>query len=301
MTRWRKLGQIFVPSGQHPWMMSHAACPIALKIGENCHRVYFGTRDATNNPRIGFIEINLEKPSEILALSEQPAFDIGSYGMFDENGVYPGTILPFGDRLRMYYCGRCNLESPRYTMAIGVAESQDGGHSFERLQRSPILDRNASEPWAVSTPCVVPHEEGYRMWYLAGTGWNETGDKSYYDIRQAKSQDGLIWTRNGEPQIFATTGESNIASPAVLRKGDHWHMWFCTFIQDEYKMGYAVSYDGSTWKRHDGEVGIRLSASGWDAHGMAYPSLIVHNDRVYMLYSGNGYGRGGIGLAVLEE
>lgn len=301
MSRWRKLGRIFLPAGQRPWMMSHAACPIALHLENGRHRVYFGTRDAQNHPRVGFVEIDIERPTEILAIAEQPALDLGAFGMFDENGVYPGTILAVGSQLRMYYCGRCNLDAPRYAMAIGMAESSDGGLSFLRNQQSPILDRNATEPWAVSTPCVVPDGAGYRMWYLAGTGWNAAGDKSYYDIRQARSQDGVTWQRDGCPQIPLGNGETNIASPALLRQDEVWYMWYCTFIGGEYRLGHARSSDGDVWIRCDAEAGISLSDSGWDSGGMAYPSIFTHKNRAYLLYSGNGYGRDGIGLAILED
>jgi hypothetical protein len=34
---------------------------------------------------------------------------------------------------------------------------------------------------------------------------------------------------------------------------------------------------------------------------IAYPFVFDHAGDRYMLYSGNGYGRGGMGLAVLEQ
>lgn len=301
MSRWRKLGQVFSPAGQSHWMMSHAACPIALDLGDGRHRIYFGTRDAANHPRVGFVEIDLDRPNRILAISERPALDAGAFGMFDENGVYPGTILAVEGRLRMYFCGRCNLEPPRYSMAIGMAESGDGGLTFQRLQHAPVLDRNADEPWAVSTPCVVLGKDGYRMWYLAGTGWNATGDKSFYDIRSARSHDGLTWQRDGLPRIPLSPVETNIASPAVLYRDGLWRMWYCTFSDGKYRLGYAWSSDGESWTRSDGEAGIGPSECGWDSASMAYPSIFTHNDLVYMLYSGNDFGRAGFGLAVLED
>ena len=34
---------------------------------------------------------------------------------------------------------------------------------------------------------------------------------------------------------------------------------------------------------------------------VCYPYVFEYNDKLYMLYNGNGYGKTGIGLAVLEE
>lgn len=299
MHTWRKIGRIFLPSGQRNWMMSHAACPIPFQLSNDRYRIYFGTRDRINHPRIGFIEINLSNPMEVLAISTSPVLDIGAFGMFDENGVYPGGIVVKDSKIRMYYCGRCNLEKPRYAMAIGMAESIDGGYTFSRFQQSPIFDRSPSEPWSVSTPCIIESEGKYLMWYLAGTGWDDRGKLSYYDIRRAHSIDGVNWVRDGFPQIKLESGETNIASPAVIKRGGLWHMWFCTYHPSGYKLGYAYSCDGEIWIRDDQSAGINFSSSGWDSRGMAYPSVFAHDENVYILYSGNNYGGDGMGMAIL--
>ena len=79
-------------------------------------------------------------------------------------------------------------------------------------------------------------------------------------------------------------------------------MWFCHRGTDyAYRIGYAESPDGVTWTRHDGRAGIHISESGWDSEMMAYPHVFDHAGDRYMLYSGNGFGREGMGLAVLEQ
>ena len=68
-----------------------------------------------------------------------------------------------------------------------------------------------------------------------------------------------------------------------------------------YQLGYAESDDGITWKRMDHEVGIGRSTSGWDSEMLAYGWLQRHGNQTYLLYNGNGFGRSGVGLAVLME
>ena len=48
-------------------------------------------------------------------------------------------------------------------------------------------------------------------------------------------------------------------------------------------------------------AGIDVSSSGWDDEMVCYPYVFNHNGKRYMLYNGNGHGRTGFGLAVLEE
>ena len=45
---------------------------------------------------------------------------------------------------------------------------------------------------------------------------------------------------------------------------------------------------------------IDVSTSGWDSEMVCYPHVFVHEGRKVMLYCGNGYGRSGFGMAVME-
>lgn len=299
--RWRKLGRIFQADGQYPWMRSHTACPVPLALGEGRFRVYFGTRCERNRPRIGFVEIDAARPLEVLELSATPALEAGPRGHFDDNGVYPGVVLREGGGIRMYYPGRSNGEPPLYYMAIGLAESADGGRSFRRVRPSPVLGRGPHDPWMTTTPWILREGERWRMWYVSGIAW--TGEReSTYHIKYAESQDGVQWRRDGRVAIDLAQGETNLASPCVLRREDGYHMWYCRVQRGEgYRLGYAHSADGLRWERRDGETGIEPGSAGeWDHDCMAYPAVFAHAGRLHLLYSGNGNGRGGIGIAVEE-
>ena len=43
-----------------------------------------------------------------------------------------------------------------------------------------------------------------------------------------------------------------------------------------------------------------MSPDGWDSEMVAYPAVFELDGRTYMLYAGNGNGKTGFGLAVLE-
>jgi len=44
-----------------------------------------------------------------------------------------------------------------------------------------------------------------------------------------------------------------------------------------------------------------VSESGWDSESVEYPNVFDYRGAKYMLYNGNGYGRTGFGIAVLEH
>ena len=85
-------------------------------------------------------------------------------------------------------------------------------------------------------------------------------------------------------------------------------MYFCyryatdfrTNPQRAYRLGYAYSFDLIEWTRDDENAGIERSKDGWDSEMMCYPFLFSDENKNYLLYNGNAFGRYGFGLAVLE-
>ncbi len=300
--RWEKLGLIFPPPGDLDWMVSHAALPTVEARGAR-HRVYFGGRDARNRARIGAFEIDLRRPFELLTITGAPLLDLGPLGCFDDNGVVPSCHVEHGGRRWLYYSGwNLGVTVPFYTFA-GLAISEDGGHSFTRISRAPILERTAVDPYLATSPWVLIENGLWRMWYAAGSGWEpgEAGSRHYYHIRYAESRDGILWDRRGVVCIdYASPDEYAITRPCVIRDPDGYRMWY-TYRGPAYRIGYAESIDGTRWIRKDSEVAIDVSPEGWDSEMVCYPCVFDHAGRRYMLYNGNAYGRTGIGLAVLVD
>ena len=74
-----------------------------------------------------------------------------------------------------------------------------------------------------------------------------------------------------------------------------------TNLSQSYRIGYAESLDGLKWTRKDEQVGIDVSKSGWDSEMICYPFVLDINDRRYMFYNGNGFGKSGLGYAMLDD
>jgi hypothetical protein len=120
-------------------------------------------------------------------------------------------------------------------------------------------------------------------------------------IKYAESDDGLHWRRDGRIAIdLEGNGEYAIARPCVVRNAGGYHMWY-SYRGNAYRIGYARSDDGFTWRRCDSEAGIGVSPSGWDSEAIQYAYVFSHRGRLYMLYNGNQYGRTGFGLAVRAD
>ena len=303
MVKWIKKGLIFKPTG-HGWMTTHAAMPVADNIDGDLYRIYFSARDKLNRSQVGYIEVDIDNPREILYLTERPVLGLGDLGCFDDNGVMAEWIVDVGNGIKyMYYYGWNRGVTVPYYIWIGLAISRDGGKTFERYSKVPILDRNNVDKYQTTGPCVLIEKGIWRLWYVSSDkGWEvENGKfKPYYHIKYAESIDGINWNRKGTVCIESKyKNESAIGRPCVLKEDGYYKMWY-SYRKGYYgfKIGYAESIDGIRWERKDDEVGINVSESGWDPEMIEYAFVFKHKGEKYMLYNGNAYGKDGIGLAI---
>ena len=298
--RWRKLGRIFEPHDHAPWMRSHAANPVAEHRGGDLFRVYFSSRDERNRSSVAWVEIDLRRPLEVLRIAEEPVLSPGSAGAFDDSGASMGCLVQRADGVRLLYYVGWNLGvTVPWRNSIGLAVSAAADAPFEKHSRAPILDRHDRDPYSLSYPSVIAENGAWTMWYGSNLTWSASQADMSHVIKRAESADGMAWQRDGAAVVGLQAGEIALARPCVLKDGDRYRMWYA-YRGERYRIGYAESGDGRRWTRMDQRAGIDVSANGWDSESVEYPHLFDHDGRRYLLYNGNGYGKTGFGLAVLE-
>ncbi len=299
--KWIKKGQIFEPKGNPTWMQTHAALPVVDRMSGDLYRIYFSTRDSKNRASIGFIEININDPTNILQISDKPILSLGDSGSFDDNGIMASCIVNVGSRKFLYYIGWNQGVSVPFRWAIGLAISDDGGKTFLKYSKGPILDRNTVDHYFVASPIVMKEENVWKMWYLSGIKSETVNGKPIipYHIRYAESLDGINWQRNGQVCIDLRKNETRIARVSILKEKNIYKMWY-PYAIDSYRIGYAESSDGIIWERKDEEVGMDVSVSGWDSEMIEYPFVFQHGNTKLMIYNGNNYGKTGFGYAILQ-
>jgi len=306
--KWQKHGLIFKP-GNADWMKSHAQVPTPL-VSDECVRVYFSSRPAPNLSLTSFVDLDIQNPARILRLNPSPILELGPPGAFDEHGIMPSCAVRNGNEVYLYYSGWSRGASVPYTNSTGLAISRDDGQTFKKVSDGPILAKNIHDPFSATSPVVVKDESEWHMWYCSGTGWlNIAGKYEHtYDIKYARSDDGIVWKPFPAPVISQRTEYEAITRPYVVKTRDNYQMWFCyrgshSFRdgEDAYRIGYARSNNLQEWHRADNNVGIDVSETGWDSRMIAYPAVVTVNDRTLMFYNGNGFGVEGFGYATLVE
>jgi hypothetical protein len=289
-------------------MRHHAQIPTPYVASDDLLRIYFASRDEQGRARTGLLEVDPDRPCEVRKLHDAPVLDLGSPGGFDDSGVMPACVVDTGSEQYLYYVGWTQCVSVPYFNAIGLAISEDGGASFARAYEGPVVDRTRDEPFFATAPFVLRESGVFRMWYTGTNAWvNVQGRyEPIYVIKYAESEDGVTWRRENVTCIEPRTGREANGRPWVLRDGDTYRMWYCyrgivgyrDDISQSYRIGYAESGDGISWRRLDEAAGIDLSDSGWDSEMLAYPSIYTHRGTNHLLYNGNGFGTSGIGHAV---
>lgn len=300
--KWLKRGLLFAPPSNLRWMRTHAALPCA-DSANGALKVYFSGRDEQNRAHIGWFMMGMDPEPRVLSVSECPVLMPGETGCFDDHGVTSSCIIAVNSARYLYYTGWSLGQTVPFYLFVGLAVSNDGGVTFERVSKAPILERCHVDPYVTASPCVLLDGGMWRMWYVSGSKWQiESGrTRHFYHIRYAESNDGVQWKRSGIVCIdYKQPGEHAIARPWVVKDGNLYRMWYCR-RGHAYRLGYAESADGIGWVRKDSEVSIEPSSSGWDSEMIAYPFVFDHGSERYMLYNGNGYGATGIGCAVQDQ
>ena len=295
---WRKLGLVWGPDGRSPWATNSALTPTPVLLGDVI-RVFAGFRDDAGVSRIGYVDVDAQMPTKVVAVGAEPVLDIGAPGMFDDNGVILGDIVPDRAGWRMYYVGFQLVAKAKFLAFTGLATSDDGMR-FTRVSQTPVLDRADEGTFIRAIHTARREEDGWRIWYAAGRGWTRIGGVDYpdYEIRTVRSADGITFPAEGDLCLPPLGNEYRIGRPRVMRTADGYEMLFTKgTVAGDYTPGWAGSADGITWTRDDSRFDLPLSPEGWDSRHLCYPVPVTVRDRQFLFYNGNDMGKAGFGVA----
>lgn len=298
---WSKKGLIFKAGSSIPWRNNSALQPTPILIGEKI-RVYVGFRNKDGVSLPGYFDCDANDPGRILGVSETPLLELGEPGCFDDNGLVPCAVVEDSDKLYMFYAGYNIGYHVRMTIFAGLAVSEDGGNTFRKVSKVPIMDRTENERLFRVVHTALKDSDGWKIYYGAGNGFRQGAKKTLpvYEIMLLQTDELTDLRREGKKVIGNAEGEHRVGRPYVLKNNGKYEMYFGGGSENiPYQLAYAESDDGIHWVRDDEKLGLKLSDSGWDSQMMAYPGVIRYKGRTYLFYNGNDYGKEGVGYAEL--
>jgi hypothetical protein len=298
--KFEKIAFIPTPIGYKDWIVSHSACPTPIIIKDKV-RVLCGFYDNKGISRIGYIDIDINKPNNIIRVSDKPYLDIGRPGTFDDNGVLPSCILNSDGKYYLYYCGFQLVDKIRYLIFSSIAING------VRVSESPAFNRDRNSIFVKSAPFVILGKDRYMMdyYYISSNEIIDINGKltPKYNIRKANMlspdypDDESVLSIN-----FKDDSEFGIGKPCAIEYKDKTHLFYCTrSINKGYSLGYAISGNYGHFTRHDDEIEKSISRDNFDSEEQAFPYVIKIGLEYYMFYNGNNFGKDGIGIARITD
>jgi predicted GH43/DUF377 family glycosyl hydrolase len=305
---WRKMGKICdAQTFNLSWYEKNIMVPVPHLLESGVLRIFNTMCDRDNVGRIGYVDVDPDNPLKIVGFSERPVLDVGTRGNFDESGVVVSCIIPYDGQFLMYYSGYQLCKKIPYFIFASIALSNSLSSEFSRLSEVPVIDRIDGESCIRSAPYVINVGGKYRMWYNADCAprWkrNEVGkDMPVYTIKTLMSDSPLVWPciQGDECFTFAGQDEHALSTPTVRHLNDSFQMIYSirTFSKG-YRLGIGISADGVSFCRNDSILNIDVSDDGWDSEMLCFGNIFHYKNKVYLFYSGNKYGLGGMGCAEL--
>lgn len=305
---WEKKGQIFSCDFYGTGYAQDAFIDI---LNDKVWRIYYSarTKDVISYPH--YLDVEAENIKNILSAPNKPILIPGKRGMFDDTGITMTSIVSIDEhRKYLYYCGWNRKLTVSYSLSIGCAEVIDNS-IFRKISDGPIMERSIYNPIAVSAPMVMRDGDIFRMWYISFISWDMYDNKyePIYVVKHAVSEDGLNWKCDEHICIDMSYPGEAIGRPWVIKDEGKYKMWFSTRGIDNYRtkegkhytIGYAESDDGINWERKMEKFDFEVSREGWDSEMQGYTSVKKHDNKYYMLYNGNAFGKTGFGYAVEEK
>ncbi len=309
--KWIKKGRIFEPRGQTPWMQKYGILPTPFYIEEkNIIRIFFGTSAEDNVCKITYLDVNAEKPSEIIYLHTTPLLPEGEPGLFDEHGLNPSQIVIINHQPHLFYIGYQRLQSIPYLLFCSYAILNEEMNKVIYRKKTPLLDRTHHEPFIRSAITIVQEEDLYHLWYVSAYKWEWINNELFknkqlpnYHIKYLRTKNFVEWNKHPKPVIAAKNdSEFGFGRPWCIKENNVFKMWYSLRRKNiSYRIGYAESLDGMHWDRKDEPMGIDVSETGWDSEMICYPAVIKVKKKTYLFYNGNNNGATGFGYAELAE
>jgi predicted GH43/DUF377 family glycosyl hydrolase len=309
---WVKKGVIFSLDENITDMQSHSAIPFSDVKKDGNFRIYFSSRNSKGQSLPYWVDVQASDPFQIIKLNKSPLLELGPIGSFDDSGIMPSCVVDNEGLKYMYYIAWNPQVTVSYRLSIGLAISEDEGESYKKYSLGPICDRGLNEPYFNTAPFVLKEGNLWKMWFISCTSWELVNNypEPRYLIKYAESKDGINWNKFEKPCFLYDNSTQAIGRPSIYKDNGKYIMFYSyrdivdyrTDRSKSYRIGYAESVDGFTWERMDKSVGIDCSnnPNDWDYEMIEYCHVIDVGEKKLMFYNGNGFGKSGIGLAILK-
>jgi hypothetical protein len=296
---WIRLGRV-LEAARGPLDRSHVMLPTPWRLDDRV-RVYFASCDEDMRGRVFAAEFGPEPPFPLLAVSREPALDIGPPGAFDCDGVNPSQIVEIDGRLALLYIGwrRGEAQAP-YTLIAGLAFSSDHGRTF--VSNGPLLPPRQGETLFRTAPFLRRETDGYRLLYIGGEAFFTSGQGKrlpLYSLMELRSDDPWRWQGPGRTVIAPdrAAGEIGFGRPVIRDDEEAGPKLMISVRSTE---GYEL-VEGDDPDRVEGRPALTPvfdpPHQPWERAMRCFGAPCLVGGYELLFYNGDDFGRSGLGLA----
>lgn len=198
--------------------------------------------------------------------------------IYDVGGVIQPKVIFDGNIFKMWYSNETN----NGVHSIGYATSTDGLQWYRKVDK-PVLNPGLVGKWdsyGVSVGAVIKDNGTYKMYYIGNAAHSGP-----YQVGLAVSSDGINWTKNPNPILYADSLlEFSTITSEVLKVSNKYHMYYSTSTSTGKRVVcLAFSDDGVKWTRYSKHPILSVT-EGWEGIGAYYPSVIFDQNKYFMVY-----------------
>jgi predicted GH43/DUF377 family glycosyl hydrolase len=261
------------------WYSYHAAAPSV--ISENgLYKMWFQGHDGST------FKIGYGESSDGIAwtIDPNPQIIVSSTGLSNGLEVVEPMVMKNGSLYQMWF-KEYIVEENR----IRYATSTDGRNWT--IYPQPVFTKGNMiwEAFGPTNPSIIFENDEYKMWYVSA------GSGIPWQLGYATSPDGINWTRYGNnPLNIPSLGL--VGGPSVIKRGNQYHMFYHTGSGGNTNIYHTISNDGINWSC-DGSCSIlQIEPNAFDSQGITAPSILEHDNTLYLWYGGLSNGHWQIGL-----
>jgi len=228
----------------------------------------------------------------------------GVKGTFDDNGVFPASIIVDGPNKYLSYTGfQLGDKVPHFNFS-GLIRFSNKNSILERQSNVPILDRSDEGLYVRAGLTSILVKRGYsKFWYSA-----YAAGSSFEFIKGKERPNYNIFTQFNSPHFLSKKGsmavefnsdEHGVGRPYLVSYKKKILLFYTRRMKDfNYLPGLAVSVDyGKKFVRHDNLLeNLSKRQIGLDDQMQYFPAPVIFEDKLYVLFNGNNFGEKGIGI-----
>lgn len=267
-----------------------AACAYMADTG---WELLVGGRAVDNRSRLGRVAFEVgEWGVELGRIDPTPVLEVGDPNSFYADGVSYPWVFEWLGRECLLFTG-WKRSGKGFLNSVGIAFRSTQREAW-KVDQHPLFP---DHPLGTGSSCFWMSPDGPRLVVTSFTGWSPFKDREIpnYELRWAYPSSRNRWRLDEVVQGLGPKDSKAVARPCISRVADRL-VGTCSVREgNRYRIEGGEWLDGAF--RSTQVLRFCAQGDGWESDSVEYGFLAQIGDQVVVFYSGNDFGKSGMGAA----